>query len=319
MELIEGQFGAGGMVEHPTARSLRWEPMAGGDDSHFDFDIESVLQGKLPNKNQASSGSCTAQAVSYYAQVLQAYEMFCLTGLTFDELKENQSEAVPELSAKAVYSQTYLPGGGAYLSDAFSIALKWGMIAEKLVPSYPVSKSGSTYATEAHMRDLMWKDEVVSYMAERLKNKAFAFVPCTFDAVAAAIRQNLGVALVVGGVNNGSWMTPEPKPPKGSADWYHAVYCGKTVITKDRGIQTPNSWGLPFWQTLYEDYFASGHVVAALTLIDKPSANYVRLYRESREKPGVNLYRDLPANQSLQIQGFVNDGWSYFKLPNAIV
>lgn len=325
MILADNQFGTGAMPEKPGKHSLLWEPEAGSNgetvDLNHPYSIEEELGGKLRVKDQRSSLSCTGQTTAYYTHVLQIKEMAALTGMTLDELRENQPQIVEELSAKVPYSQTYLPNGGAYTSASLYTAINYGMLAERVVPSY--HDNGDT--SEEFLRSQAWKDLQLDYLAAQLKNKALAWVwPLTMENIIAAIRKNGGVAISLGGSNNGTWRTLRPKPPKGQPEWYHAMYFGASGVNENGlFVSSPNSWGdLGGWQEFGEEWLP--HITSVLTLIDRPSHNTVRLYRLSTYDKLIDgspkpIHRDIPVNQKNVIQSFLEQGWSFTKIPNSTV
>ena len=72
---------------------------------------------KLKIRDQKTSSSCTAQATSYYCEALE-------------QIDNKKSE---NYSARYIYSQSHLPGGGAYIYKAMSIPLK-GVASADSVP-----------------------------------------------------------------------------------------------------------------------------------------------------------------------------------------
>lgn len=83
------------------------------------FDLEEKY-GRLKREHQGSSKSCVGQGWAKYAEMLNLIE----TGEFTD------------LSARYIYSQIYLPEGGAFIRDGAKIVVNQGVAEERLVPSY---------------------------------------------------------------------------------------------------------------------------------------------------------------------------------------
>jgi len=244
-------------------RDKKYEDVALGAapvDWNKGYDIEKELNFTLPIKNQGQSLSCTGQGGSYYFGILNLVE-----------LKE-----YIEVSAKSLYSQIFLPNGGAYIRDIFKLCVDWGAVYESLVSSY---KNGKL-PTEDFMRELSWKNEEIDKIAKVLQAKEYRVIEArdNMDLFAMAIRDNYGV---VGGVhvgNNGSWRTNEPTPSDRING--HCIYYGKFGIDeKGKYIATPNSWGerkkdelhLDGWQKLRQDYFNKLYQFNPWVMVDKPN------------------------------------------------
>ena len=218
-----------GLGAYPDPLDLRDRPYdkiaAAGEplDWNKGYDVEADLDFELPFKNQNGSLSCVGQGTGYYTGVLNKAE----------------TRVYREVSAKAVYSQIYLPQGGAYGRDGLKVVVNWGAVWEEIVSSY---KNGSP-PREDFMRDLSWKDDEKDKLAKILQAKSYYVVSqINMDIIAMAIRDGHGT---VGGVyvgEGGSWRTNEPVPSVRTGG--HWLYFGKFGID-ERGkfISTPNSWG----------------------------------------------------------------------------
>jgi hypothetical protein len=269
-EFSEQKLGKGAVKDILDQRDLKYEEILGAfvpftdEDFAKGFDIEKKLNFKLPIKNQQSSLSCVGQAYSYYTAILNLVE----TGI-YDEV-----------SAKAIYSQIFLPQGGAMFRDGAKLLVDFGALPEVSVPS----KDERGLAREEFVRDKNWMTPESIQMAKTLQSKDYrAISGCTIDIFAQAIRDNYGVVGGVSGTNNGTWSSNEPKPPTGHATWGHALYFGKFGIDeKGKYISTPNSWGNrnmkdsahpDDWQKLREDWFAENgkYIFSPWTLTDKPN------------------------------------------------
>lgn len=267
---LTDQFGKGAVRDLPDDRDLKYEEVLGAsapfteEDWKRGFDIEEKLNFKLPIKNQWSSLSCVGQAYSYYVAILNLVE----TG-KYDEA-----------SAKAIYSQIHLPNGGAYFRDGAKLIVDFGALLERIVASHKADGS----VDEEFMRSTDWITPEIVKMAEILQAKDYRSIGgFTMDVFAQAIRDNWGVVGGVEGENNGTWSSNEPRPPKGTPAWAHALYFGKFGIDeKGKFIATPNSWGTrnavdklhpDDWQKLREDWFAENgrFIFSPWTLTDKPN------------------------------------------------
>src|ERR1035437_5046563 len=124
---MEKKFGHGA-VQTEDPRDIKYEEHIGGF-SPFDwatgFDIEKKLNFTLPIKNQWSSESCVGQGWSYKAAIAN----LVITG-KYDEV-----------SAKAIYSQIFLSGGGADIRQGGLLTTKFGELLESIVASHKADSS----------------------------------------------------------------------------------------------------------------------------------------------------------------------------------
>ena len=261
MELSEKQFGNGGIKDKPDSRDYQYSEIAMGSmpfDWNTPFDIESKI-GLIPIKNQYTSFSCGGQAWSYYSYVLDP---------------TNREEK----SAKFIYSQTHVGTGGSDGRTNCDLCAKKGVSSETLCPSYLPDKTTneSFMIRSIDINAQAWADATTN------REKSYLAVNVDIDSVAQAIRDNNGVVLGVSGKNNGTWLSPFPKPPDklGPDCWAHWLYAGKVkTIDGKKYIGVLNSWG-PFvgeqgWQWLSEDYFKQIFIWACWTMIYLDSIPYV--------------------------------------------
>jgi hypothetical protein len=242
-------FSPGGIVDRIDHRDYLYEEVAGGI-SQFDwnkgFDVEEELATRLniPNfkltvKDQGNSYSCGGMAWGYLAEVLEALS----TG-TYEPR-----------SAKYMYSQTYVPGGGSRGRDNADIFVNQGVAREDVLTSY----QNFSPPSEAFMERSQDITDLARTDAKLSKASAYAQVGTSIEAVAIAIQKNHGVVLGVEGQNNQTWQSEFPKPPK-TVEWRHWVYaCGAKMIDGKKHVKIINSWGLGVGvngvQWLGEDYF----------------------------------------------------------------
>lgn len=222
------------------------------------FDIEQalseklgILDFKLPVKDQNGSLSCGGQAWSTYHSVLEAMN----TG-TFEEY-----------SAKFIYAQTAVQGGGSSGRDNSDLLIKDGCCREMILTSYedhePPSESFMTRKSD--LTPSVYSDAGVT------KVTSYANVVADIDLFAQAIRDNHGLVIGVSGENNGTWGSTFPKPPQ-NRKWGHWIYAGKAKMINDKKyIGILNSWGKDVgesgWQWIGEDYFDSGNVWNGWTIL----------------------------------------------------
>lgn len=225
-------------------RDFQWSDIAGvvtPFDWEKGFDIETVLNRKIASKDQNGSYSCGGQAWSYYMAVIEAIH----------------DGSYEERSAKFIYSQTFVQGGGSAGRTNCDLLVKQGVCRESVLSSYENGKP----PTEAFMTHLGDITDEARKDASLDKALAYAQVGTDMEAVALAIRENKGVVLGVSGTNNGTWMSAYPQPPRnGDYIWNHWLYAGKVkTMNGKRFIGVKNSWGDACgengWQWLSEEYF----------------------------------------------------------------
>lgn len=210
-----------------------------------------ALASLLTVKNQAQSFSCGGQAFSYYGQ----------------RLRHEFANDPAERSAKYLYSQVYVPGGGSSDRDLAVIAKNQGFGLETDTPSHP--------ATEAFMERAQDITAKARIGAGRDKiSMAYAFPNITLESIAQAATACSGVVLGIHGANNGTWLTPEPKA--GGIEWAHYMYgAHPQIYNGKKGIWCAQSWGtdagINGWQFIDEAFFRSGRVWGAIVLIYNPT------------------------------------------------
>jgi hypothetical protein len=218
-----------------------------------------ALVSLLAIKDQGSSGSCGGQAFSYYGARLRAA----------------YASDPSARSAKYLYSQVYVPGGGSSDRDLATIAKNQGFGLEGDCPSY----DGDQPPSEAFME----RPQDITAIARIGASKdqatlAYSFPNFDIDSVAQAASACLGIVLGLYGTNNGTWLSPEPKPPVAAdgAPWSHYMYgVQPQIYNSKKGLWCPQSWGsgagINGWQFLDEDYFAANAIWGAIVLIYNPA------------------------------------------------
>lgn len=258
-------FNPGGEKDTPDTRDLQWNDIGAAlppYDWSNPYDIRVEVKKlisptfTIPTKDQGESGSCGGQAFSDYDALLEAVA----------------TKSFEERSAKYVIAQTFILDGngkmlGSRLRDNADICVKQGVARESLLPSY---ENGNT-PSDAYMNRPQDITEVHREDAKKSKARSFAYVAPDIESYAQAIKANRGLVTLIGGQSNGTWWSPFPKPPT-FRQWGHFMYWGNPVIINGKkGIWGHQSWG-PLcgdsgWQWFGEDYFASGFVEAAVTMV----------------------------------------------------
>jgi hypothetical protein len=228
-QLTENNHGTGAIVT-PTIKNM---PTVAGATVPVNWDIGFSIR-ELVTKNQGQSSSCGGQAVSY---------------------KGEADTGIPK-SAKFPYSQVYANGGGSGEQGLLKIVVTEGLCDETIVPSYEQGNPPSEY----FMENTSTITPLV-FMNARVNQSIPEYVDLSFDGIAEAIRDHNGCIGGIYGVNNGTWLTADPKAPTGTPNpsfWAHWVLFGKYRMRNGRRvIGFKNSWGNVGengWQYITEDY-----------------------------------------------------------------
>lgn len=252
--IIENQFNGGAIQDNFDSRDYQYKDIIAGANIPFDwsvgFDVEQFLTKKITVKDQKSSYSCGGQAWSYLAEVLEALN----TG------------SYEERSAKYIYAQTAVQGGGSTGRDNANIFVKQGVARESVLSSYP--------ATEPNLTASVDITTSIRQDAKSNLSLSYAQVALDIDSIAQALSNEKGVILGISGMNNGTWTSVFPKPPT-EVIWRHWVFaCKAKMIDGVKHIGIINSWGETVGESgvqwLSEDYFNSGHIWSAYTHVIKP-------------------------------------------------
>lgn len=263
------QFGKGCIEDIPDERDYQYEEMIFGASPIVDwekgFDVEDLLNHKFKIESQGTSLSCVGQAWSKYLEILNYAE----------ESKEI------DLSAAFIYSQIYLPKGGAQLRDGAKIAIILGCATEDKLPSYHYEEYQPRPLQEPEFREQKNKiTDDVKQNAIIYQSLSYGSIRPDIDLMADAIHRNYGAITGAVGSDNG-WKgdNGEVRPPlDGEEKWGHAIYLkGYGQDSKGKYIKFKNSWGISWGNNgeakIYEDYFKTGNMFCAWTLIDKKNIN----------------------------------------------
>ena len=236
----EKLFGKGGVKDRFDSRDFIYKDVAFALEP-FDwtrgFDIEKKLGFSIPVKNQGQSFSCGGQAWSYLGQVLESLATF----------------SFEERSAKFIYAQTFVPGGGSRGRDNCEIVTRQGWAKESVLASYEAKQPPS----EVFMQKADDITPEVRNDANLAKSLSYYNVFSDMELIAHAIQNGNGCILGVTGENNGTWTSKFPVPPKANF-WNHWVYAGKALVLNGKKyIGILNSWGdvgEKGWQYIGEEY-----------------------------------------------------------------
>ena len=242
--MIEENTGFPGALPSPLdERDYKWEEIAMGlstIDWRKGYDVEKKLGVTIAAKDQGPSFSCGGQAWAYLAAVQEALA----TG-TYEER-----------SAKFVYAQTAVRGGGSAGRTNSILYKDQGVCLEPLCVSYKDGKAPD----EAFMVRSADITSQARTDARKALAKSYVSVSPDINSIAQAISANGGVIIGIAGTDNGTWRSEFPKAPvDGESQWNHWVYAGKAkMIRGKRHIGIINSWGLKTgdkgWQWISEDY-----------------------------------------------------------------
>lgn len=251
----QSNLGTGALLDRLDTRDYKWSevgsvlPPFGWNEEYSVLDeVKSAIGNPafvLNAKNQDGSYSCGGQAWAYYGAVLES--IF--------------TKSYEERSAKFIYSQTYVQGGGSSGRDNNNLVTKQGWGLESLTPSYENGMPPGEYFMERG------QDITDNARAQAKLSKALSYASVDFgiDSLAQACKANHGLIIGIVGKNNGTWMSRKPAPPKKKDDqlwqspWYHWMYVGGAgMFEGEKAIRAINSWGNVAgdrgWQWITESY-----------------------------------------------------------------
>lgn len=253
--LVENRFGHGALLHIEDSRDYIYVGKATiSYDWTKTFDIETKV-GVIPSKDQGQSYSCGGQAWSYYAGVLKAIK---------------DGTPYQDRSAKYVYAQTFVPGGGSDGRVNSTLCVNQGVSQETLCLSY---ENGQTPSEAFMERPLDITPQAKNDALSDESSVYASIITNNIESVAQTIVANNGVVLGVIGQDNGTWLSANPQKPT-AYGWAHWLYAGK--IRMNNGIKqigVKNSWGDGVgengWQWLNEDYFTSGNIFVGWIMTEK--------------------------------------------------
>jgi len=251
----------GAIKDEFDGTEYQWSEIAGhlAGTSAFDwttgYDIETKLGFKLNIKNQYNSSSCGGQGFSRLMEAVRDLNL--------------GTQSAKELSAKFLYSQCYVTGGGSSAKGNLGILQNQGDSSETLCPS-----TSNNTATEVFLEASSDITTAAKTDAEDAKLLTYSWVDIDIDSIAQAVAENGGVVIGVYGVNNGTWLSSYPTPPTSTTGaWAHWLYVGKAkLINGKKYLGFCNSWGSTVgdkgWQWISEDYIP--YIWSTVTLTYTP-------------------------------------------------
>jgi hypothetical protein len=255
------QFGKGALTQKAQLQNYRLEAIPGATLLPTQFSLKEKV-GKI--KSQNGSYSCSSQATSYYAEVLNYIE----TGV-----KE-------QLSPKFLYSFVGYPYEGSYIKDNFARVCNYGIALENDVPSY----QDGVAPTEAFM---VQKPGITQEVADRAMNywarKYVTWDNTNLDLYKRAIIEGNGCVVASWG-NNTLWQTGDIQLPDApnQMTWTHAIYLIGYDDNK-KAFEFVNSfgdkWGYAGFGWLPYEYVTRGFVTNPYTLIDLPNGIYTLMQK----------------------------------------
>lgn len=255
-----------GCIPIPPEIQARHYRLAAAAPPIIDWSVPYMVPATVPMRDQDGSSSCTGQATRYYGEVLNRIE----------------NQAIEDYSARHIYSQVFLPGGGAYIASAMSVPLKQGYASLASVPE------GN--ASEAVMTD---GSENVNAVLEARADK-YAVIPrgSSIDALAQIIRDYHGFITGFSG-HNGSFDSKGMVVDWSHVDWSHAVYvCGYRIRSGKKCLVFKNSWG-PNWGDHGYGYFPEefvGNLFDAYTYAAIEDLDPLSMNRFVRVKDGKDVW-----------------------------
>lgn len=246
-------YGTGAVPDKIDERDYKYEMPFGAAPlpTNYQIQIDKI-------ENQDGSLSCVGQSWAYYLQVLEKTENGTFT----------------DLSAKSIYSQIFVPTGGAQIRDGAKLAVNFGVNKENTVPSY----INGVPPSEDFMRQTDWLSEATKAEAQVYESKEYRTIEHggNINIIKQAILDNHGV---VSGfmVSMEGWATGDVRPPQaGEALSGHAVYFYGWEGDK---ILFANSWGENWGHggigKINPSYWSNpGWTFSLWTLIDKENTMY---------------------------------------------
>ncbi len=219
------------------------------------YDVRNVI-GPITIKNQADNFSCGGQSGAYFMEIQRRLQ----------GIKEG------EISAKSIYSPIAYSGGGTTIDMLEKQVGGNGGNLEASVKSY------DAYGNPLPEYLMIEKSWLTPHMSLDALNRA-GYSPYDLkddiDSVASAIKNYGAVIWQIQGQNNGTWASPYPKPPSKANKneiWNHFMCCigaklvngKKTIIALQSMGEMYGDKGIQYFQ---EDYFKSGSIVDAFTLV----------------------------------------------------
>jgi len=242
-------YGKGALKDKRDIRDFRLEvhlKRIGAPILPLTYDISDKVNGI---KNQGSSSSCGGQAFSYYIEMLT-------------RLRDNTQF---QLSAKDVYSNVFVPGGGSYARDLLKRIQNYGIAQEKDISSYENGQPPS----EQFMESVIPRTNDIDLDAkQRLIGAYLTFSSTDQTQVKQAIYTGNGAIIAVLG-NDYCWTHLQDGivsvPDNNSqCPWGHFLYLlGWEVKDGIPCYKFVNSWSLD-WGINGFGYLPEGYLIKGL-------------------------------------------------------
>jgi hypothetical protein len=251
--LVENKFQTGARLTTPKkqVKAHQKRPYVGMGTLPYDWSKPLQTNYTQPIKNQFNAGMCGGEM---FAQMIQIYRNQHLE-LLFEEL-----------SATSFYSQGYATGSGMTLQAVQDGASFKGLTTEANCPT-------PEGCTEVQARDLSWQTPKLIQDCLMRAGLQIVSVPRNIDLMAQTIRDYHFIGMMLGGTNNGTWLSNRPKPPVAGSYPQWAHYMASTpnipVPVGDKLIPFYQSWGEDVGdkgvQNFGEDYINSGFIYDVFT------------------------------------------------------
>jgi len=250
------QYGKGALEKPLSRKDYRLELLASAPNLPDEFIID--FKGKI--KNQGTSSSCVAQALSYYAELLNWIE----------------TEKWVSLSARFLYSNIFQPEGGSYIDDGLKILQNEGCALENDVPSYPPNGNPPNEAFMRAKIDIYGSETAKQYLIK----KYVTWENTNVNWFKQAIFQGNGCVAISRG-NNVLWGSENIELPSSRDQmvWRHCIYfLGWSEKRKAfRILNSWDGWGEQGFGWLPYSYVEQGYITNPKTMIDVPNDTYLKL------------------------------------------
>jgi hypothetical protein len=191
-----------------------------------------------PDEDQGSSNSCTSQAFGYH-----------FWQVTASQILRND-----------IYSHTFMPGGGAYLTAPADFVTSYGALLRNQQYQDPNPE------TETNM------EHIVLAINGNGRSKVYGVSRVTLNpdinTIASLLEKYLGVVIGVDG-NDVGWQNMTDPTYNGKVEWGHALYVYDRVIRNGKkALKAKSSWCNEVKDHfINEDYFNAGGVFEAIAIV----------------------------------------------------
>ena len=244
------------------------------------FDNEEKY-GRLIRDHQGSSLSCVGNGWSKYEEMLNLIEMI-KNYVRIHNRRPSKEEIVAmliNLSAKDIYSQIFLPQGGAYIRSGAKIVVKPGVCEESFISSYPEKTRYNTgNPDENFMRERKQTPESKSN-ALIYKAKLFVKLPTSYPMTEQNWEDARQIIWQFGGFVSGF----------NHHCSYYLAYGMKNGL---RYIKYLNSYGKDFGEDGIGKWFErDGRLFNITFLVDKP--NSTKMTTDEKRTLIINIHHEL--------------------------